>query len=89
MPEKEFTIVNPEGLHARPAAKFVKLSNRFQSQIWVRKNDEEVNGKSIMGLMMLAAEKGSVINVTADGEDAETALKKIGELVESGFKDDP
>ena len=89
MPEKEFTIVNPEGLHARPAAKFVKLSNRFQSQIWVRKNDEEVNGKSIMGLMMLAAEKGSVINVTADGEDAETALNSIGELVESGFKDDP
>ena len=89
MPEKEFTIVNPEGLHARPAAKFVKLSNRFQSQIWVRKNDEEVNGKSIMGLMMLAAEKGAVINVTADGEDADNALKSIGELVEGGFKDDP
>ena len=89
MPEKEFTIVNPEGLHARPAAKFVKLSNQFQSQIWVKKGDDEVNGKSIMGLMMLAAEKGSVIRVSADGEDAENALEKIGMLVDGGFKDDP
>ena len=89
MPEREFTIVNPEGLHARPAAKFVKLSNRFQSQIWVKKDDDEVNGKSIMGLMMLAAEKGSVIMVAADGEDAEEALQSIGSLVDSGFKDDP
>jgi len=89
MPEKEFTIVNPEGLHARPAAKFVKLSNQFQSQIWVKKDDDEVNGKSIMGLMMLAAEKGAIITVHADGEDAQHALERIGSLVDGGFKDDP
>ena len=89
MPEKEFTIVNPEGLHARPAAKFVKLSNQFQSQIWVKKGDDEVNGKSIMGLMMLAAEKGAIITVHADGEDAQVALERIGNLVDGGFKDDP
>ena len=89
MPERAFTIVNPEGLHARPAAKFVKLSNQFSSQIWVHKDEDEVNGKSIMGLMMLAAEKGAVITVVADGEDAEAALDRIGSLVEGGFKDDP
>jgi phosphocarrier protein HPr len=83
--EKEFTICNPEGLHARPAAKFVKLSNRFDSEIWVRRGDEEVNGKSIMGLMMLAAEKGAIIKVSADGTDAEAALSRIGELIDSGF----
>ncbi len=87
--EKEFTIRNPEGLHARPAAKFVKLSNRFDSEIWVRRDDEEVNGKSIMGLMMLAAEQGAVILVSADGPDAETALERIGELIESGFATEP
>ena len=83
--EKDFTIVNPEGLHARPAAKFVKLSNRFESEIWVRRDDEEVNGKSIMGLMMLAAEKGAVIHVSASGADAEAALARLGELIDSGF----
>ncbi len=83
--EREFTIRNPEGLHARPAAKFVKLSNRFDSSIWVRRDDEEVNGKSIMGLMMLAAEQGAVILVSADGSDAEEALNQIGALIDSGF----
>lgn len=63
----------------------MKLSNRFESEIWVRRDDEEVNGKSIMGLMMLAAEQGAVILVSADGSDAEAALDKIGELIESGF----
>ncbi|MCB1077645.1 MAG: HPr family phosphocarrier protein [Verrucomicrobiae bacterium] len=83
--EQDFTIVNPEGLHARPAAKFVKLSNRFASDIWVRRGDEEVNGKSIMGLMMLAAERGAVIRVSANGNDAEAALSSLGELIDSGF----
>lgn len=87
--EREFTIRNPEGLHARPAAKFVKLSSRFDSDIWVRRGDEEVNGKSIMGLMMLAAEQGAVILVAAEGDDAESALKEIGELIESGFAKEP
>lgn len=83
--ERDFTIVNPEGLHARPAAKFVKLSNRFESDIWVRRDEEEVNGKSIMGLMMLAAERGAVIRVSASGNDAEAALSRLGELIDSGF----
>lgn len=87
--EREFTISNPEGLHARPAAKFVKLSNRFESDIWVRRDDEEVNGKSIMGLMMLAAEQGATILVTADGTDAEDALSQIGALIDSGFTAEP
>lgn len=88
MPACELTIPNEEGLHARPAAKFVKLANQFSSDIWVEKEDEEINGKSIMGLMMLAAAKGSVIRVSAEGEDAETALDRISELVNSGFEVD-
>ena len=85
MPDCNITIPNDEGLHARPAAKFVKLANRFSSDIWVRKNDDETNGKSIMGLMMLAAEKGALITVTAEGDDATIALSEIKDLVESGF----
>ena len=88
MPACELTIPNEEGLHARPAAKFVKLANQFSSEIWVEKDDEEINGKSIMGLMMLAAAKGSVIRVSAEGDDAETALERISELVNSGFEVD-
>jgi len=85
MPCRELTISNEEGLHARPAAKFVKLATQFSSDIWVEKDDEEINGKSIMGLMMLAAAKGSVIRVSAEGEDAEQAIEKISELVNNGF----
>ncbi len=88
MPSCELTIPNEEGLHARPAAKFVKLANRFPCEIWVEKDDEEINGKSIMGLMMLAAAKGSVIRVSAEGDEAESALEKISELVNSGFETD-
>jgi phosphocarrier protein len=88
MPSCELTIPNEEGLHARPAAKFVKLANRFPCEIWVEKDDEEINGKSIMGLMMLAAAKGSVITVSAEGDEAEEALAKISELVNSGFESD-
>lgn len=88
MPDCQVTIPNEEGLHARPAAKFVKLANRFSSDIWVRKNDDETNGKSIMGLMMLAAEQGAVITITAEGEDATAALSEIKALVEGGFERD-
>ncbi|MDF1860060.1 MAG: HPr family phosphocarrier protein [Verrucomicrobiales bacterium] len=88
MPSCELTIPNEEGLHARPAAKFVKLANRFPCEIWVEKDDEEINGKSIMGLMMLAAAKGSVITVSAEGDGAEDALAKISNLVNSGFEAD-
>jgi phosphocarrier protein HPr len=85
--EKEFTIKNKNGLHARPAAQFVKLAGQFQSEIWVEKDDEQVNGKSIMGLMMLAAAKGEVIKLSVEGSDAEKAMSSISELINSGFGD--
>lgn len=86
--QREFTIRNRQGLHARPAAMLVKLCNTFQSEIWVEKADEQVNGKSIMGLMMLAANHGAVIKVIAEGPDAESAVEKIGGLIESGFMEE-
>lgn len=88
MPVCELTIPNEDGLHARPAAKFVKLASRFSCEVWVEKDDEEINGKSIMGLMMLAASQGSVIKVSAVGTDAEAALEKLSDLVNSGFEAD-
>ena len=78
-------IPNQYGLHARPAAEFVKLAGKFRSNIWVRKEDVEVNGKSIMGVMMLAAEHGSEITIRAAGEDAEQAVNALVELVAGGF----
>jgi phosphocarrier protein HPr len=78
-------ISNKYGLHARPAAEFVKLAGRFRSSVWVMKDDVEVNGKSIMGVMMLAAEHGSDIIIRASGEDAEAAVQALVELVERGF----
>lgn len=81
----ELTIQNRNGLHARPAAMFVKTSSRYQAEIWVVKDGEKVNGKSIMGLMMLAAGKGSIIEVTAEGADGEEALEALSKLVDSSF----
>ncbi len=81
----EITIPNKYGLHARPAAEFVKLANRFRSEIFVRKGDIEVSGKSIMGVMMLAAECGSSITITSRGEDAAAATEALRALVASGF----
>ena len=78
-------ISNKYGLHARPAAEFVKLAGRFRSSVWVKKDDVEVNGKSIMGVMMLAAEHGSDITIRASGEDAEAAVQALVDLVERGF----
>ncbi len=78
-------IKNRNGLHARPAAMFVKASNRFQSEIWVEKDGERVNGKSIMGLMMLAAGQGSALEVFAEGPDCEDVLTELARLVESKF----
>ena len=85
---KEFTIVSKLGLHARPAAQFVRLANRFNCEIWVEKDAEQVNGKSIMGLMMLAAGHGSRISVMAEGDEAEAAIRAVEELVASGFKEE-
>ena len=78
-------IANKFGLHARPAAEFVKLANRFTSDVWVRKDDVEVSGKSIMGVMMLAAEHGSTIVIRAAGDDSEEAVAALQELVRNGF----
>jgi phosphocarrier protein len=90
--EKEYlaavTVANVYGLHARPAAEFVKLANRYESEILVSKDGIEVNGKSIMGVMMLAAEKGSAIEIRARGADAEVAVKALVKLVAGGFGED-
>ena len=84
---QEFTICNKLGMHARPAAQFVKRASKYASNIWVEKDDEQVNGKSIMGLMMLAAGHGAKLIVTAEGTDAEEAVKELGTLIQSGFED--
>lgn len=78
-------IQNRYGLHARPAAEFVKLANRFAAEIRVRKDELEVNGKSIMGVMMLAAEYGSEITIRASGEDAEQAVEQLTALIQGRF----
>jgi phosphocarrier protein HPr len=83
--ERQATIVNQEGLHARPAARIVKLASTFTSEIELAKDGLDVNGKSIMGVMMLAAECGSSITIRADGPDAEQAVQALSELVASGF----
>jgi phosphocarrier protein HPr len=83
--ERQATIVNPEGLHARPAARIVRLANSFAAEIELAKDGLDVNGKSIMGVMMLAAECGSSIIIRADGPDAEQAVQALADLVASGF----
>ena len=75
-------IRNRHGLHARPAAEFVKLASRFQAQVMVRKDELEVNGKSIMGVLMLAAEPGAVLTIRARGRDAQAALDALVAFVE-------
>ena len=85
---REVVIMNRYGLHARPAAMFVKTSNRFKSEVWVEKDGEEVNGKSIMGLMMLAAGHGSKLRVSAAGPDAEKFLDEIEQLVAKRFHEE-
>lgn len=82
---RELTVSNKLGLHARPAAMFVQLANKFRSDIAVERGNERVNGKSIMGIMMLAAGKGVRITVIAKGDDAEEAVNAIEELVQSKF----
>jgi phosphocarrier protein len=83
--ERLATIVNQEGLHARPAARIVRLASSFESEIELAQDGLDVNGKSIMGVMMLAAECGSSITIRASGPDAEQAVQALAELVESGF----
>ena len=85
MPERSVQIVNKNGLHARPAAEIVKLASKFKADITIVKDDLDVNGKSIMGVMMLAAEHGSTILLRAEGPDADAALDAISELVSNKF----
>lgn len=82
---RTFMIKNKLGLHARAASQFVQVASRFESDIYVIKNEQEVNGKSIMGILILAAPKGSEITVKAVGGDAEGALAAIGELIDNRF----
>jgi phosphocarrier protein len=84
----DFKIVNRLGLHARAAAQLVQVANRFVSDVTIAKDGNEVNGKSIMGLLMLAAPLGSTITVTVAGEDAIEAMKTIGTLINDGFGED-
>jgi phosphocarrier protein len=86
--EKEVTIVNRLGLHARPAAMFVRIASRHRAEIWVAKEGEEINGKSIMGLMMLAAGQGSKLRIRCDGPDADKAMEELEELIKAGFNED-
>jgi phosphocarrier protein len=85
MPERTVLIENKNGLHARPAAEIVKLAAKFRSEITIVKDDLDVNGKSIMGVMMLAAEHGSSITLRAEGPDADQALDALANLVHNRF----
>ena len=85
---KELTILNKSGIHARPAAMFVKIANRFGSDIFVEKDGEKINGKSIMGLMLLAAGPGSKVTVLAKGNDADAAIAELEALINRKFDED-
>jgi phosphocarrier protein HPr len=85
MAERSVQILNKNGLHARPAAEIVKILARFQSDVTIIRDDTEVNGKSIMGVMMLAAECGSTLVLRAEGSDAEQALDALAVLIQNKF----
>ena len=85
---KELVVTNKLGIHARPAAMFVKTANQFDCEVFVEKDGETVHGKSIMGLMMLAAGPGSKIRIQADGEDAAKAVTEIEALLKRKFDED-
>src|SRR3982751_2671605 len=86
--EKEVTIINRLGLHARPAAMFVRIASRYRSEVWVEKEGEQINGKSIMGLMMLAAGQGSKLLIKCEGPDADKAMAELEELIQQKFNED-
>ena len=79
--------MNRAGVHARPAAEFVKLAGGFAANVTIEKDGLKVNGKSIMGVLMLAAEQGSTLKLTASGEDAEAAVEALADLVKRGFEE--
>jgi phosphocarrier protein len=85
---RDVTVVNPLGMHARAAAKFVHLATRFQSRIRVARDVREMDGKSIMGILLLAASRGTTITVSASGADEDAAVAALVALVASGFEED-
>ena len=85
MPERAVQVVNANGIHARPAAEIVKTAGRFKADITIARDDLEVNAKSIMGVMMLAAECGATVRLKADGEDADGALEALATLIAIRF----
>lgn len=85
MPTREITIINKLGLHARAAAKFVNLASRFESRITLSRDSQKVNGKSIMGVMMLAAGEGTTLLLSTSGNDEEAALQQLSGLVQDRF----
>ena len=88
MSAREVIVVNQLGMHARAAAKFVHLATRFESRITVTRQARQMDGKSIMGLLLLAASRGSTITIAAEGSDAQQAVDELAALVESGFGED-
>lgn len=86
--EKEIMIINRLGLHARPAAMFVRIASRFRSEVWVEKEGEQINGKSIMGLMMLAAGQGSMLTIRCEGPDADKVMEELEELIRQKFNEE-
>lgn len=88
MTSRSVTVVNQLGMHARAAAKFVHLATRFEARVRVARDGREMDGKSIMGILLLAAARGSTITITADGADEEHAVAALTALVESGFGED-
>ena len=85
--KKSYEILNKLGLHARAAAQVVKVASSFESDLSIAKGDQRVNGKSIMGLMMLAAGQGTIVELEAEGEDAEALLEALGVLIEARFNE--
>ena len=88
MLRKQIEIINKLGMHARAAAKFVTLAQTFKSDIKLARSDQQVNGKSIMGVMMLAAAKGSIIELIIEGEDEQQAVDLLSQLINNRFEED-
>lgn len=88
MIEKNITITNKLGLHARAASKLVNCASSFASDVWLRREQREVNGKSIMGVLMLAAAKGTVLTIRVEGDDEDQAMKELEHLIADNFGED-
>jgi len=88
MPKTEVAVINKLGLHARASAKLAQLANRFASEVWLERNDRRVSAKSVMGLMMLAATRGTTLTIETEGKDADEAMSRIVELIANRFDEE-